>query len=547
MKLKNTIILLCTVCLSAFFSTVFSQEIVISGVVIDQETLSPLAGVNIIVKDKLIGTVSEADGQFLLKTKTPAPFTLVFSLIGYATKEIEIHNQSKGLTVLLLEQPILGQEVVISASRVEESIMKSSVTVERMNSREIQNIPAANFFDGLYTIKGVDMNVHSLTFRFPNARGFTGDNNYRMSQLVDGIDNTAPGLSFPAGNIFGLSPIEIESAELLVGASSALYGPGGMNGILLMKSKDPFQYQGLDASLQTGLMHLGSKYLNDPTPMVDFNLRYAKAFKNRFAFRIGASYLSATDWYAADYRDKNHLNNPAITRESYPGYDGVNVYGDDIIAPVNLIQLAPTIAAGIAEAQGYQPGTEEYDVFVNKIVKKFNEGIDNPIISRTGWNEEDIVDYETRTLRFNASLHYRLTEKLDVSLRGTYGQGNSVYTAQNRFAFDNFHMTTIAAELKSPDFYIRAYNVSENSGDSYNAGGVALQMNEAWKPSEDWYGDYISSFTQTFLITGDEEQAHSFARLVAQNRTPQGTIFNDSTPSFPLPGSERFEQLLDSL
>lgn len=523
------------------------QETIIKGFITDESTGEPVPGANITIQGKMIGTVSESDGSFFLRTKSAPPFTIKITYIGYASREIRVNKKVEEFNILLKEQPVLGQEVVISASRVEESIMRSPVTVERMNMKDIREIPAANFFDGLYGIKGVDMNVHSLTFRFPNTRGFTGDFNFRMNQLIDGVDNTAPGLSFPAGNIFGLSPIEIESAELLVGASSALYGPGGMNGILLMKSKDPFVYQGLSASLQTGIMHVGAKYLDDPTPMIDFNVRYAKAFKNRFAIRIGATYLKATDWYAADYRDKNHLNNPAYTRETYPGYDGVNVYGDDIIAPVNLVQLAPDIAAGIAEAQGYHPGTQEYEDFVSKIVDKFEQGIRNPIITRTGWDEKNIVDYDTRTVRFNASLHYRITEKIEANIRGTYGEGNSVYTAQNRFAFENFHMTTLVGEIKSPEFYIRAYSVSENSGDTYNAGGVAMQINEAWKPSEEWYGDYISSFTQTFLISGNESQAHTLARLVAENRTPQGTIFNDSSPAFPLADSERFRYLLDSL
>ena len=76
----------------------------------------------------------------------------------------------------------------------------------------------ANFFDGLHQLKGVDMNVHSLTFRYPNTRGFTGEANMRMNQIIDGIENIPPGLSFSAGNIFGVSQLDIDNVELLVGA-----------------------------------------------------------------------------------------------------------------------------------------------------------------------------------------------------------------------------------------------------------------------------------------------------------------------------------------
>ena len=97
------------------------------------------------------------------------------------------------------------------------------------------------------------MIVQSLSMRFPNSRGFNGNTNYRINQLIDGVNNSSPGLSFSPGNIFGLTQLDIESVELLVGASSALYGPGGMNGTLFMTSKNPFDYQGLSVQVTQGL------------------------------------------------------------------------------------------------------------------------------------------------------------------------------------------------------------------------------------------------------------------------------------------------------
>lgn len=95
-----------------------------------------------------------------------------------------------------------------------------------MNLRDIQQISTANFYDGLYQLKGVDMNVHGLTFRLPNTRGFNDYTNYRMNQIVDGVENVSPGLSFAAGNIFGVSQNDIESLEMVVGASSGIVWSG---------------------------------------------------------------------------------------------------------------------------------------------------------------------------------------------------------------------------------------------------------------------------------------------------------------------------------
>ena len=101
----------------------------ISGKVTDAGTGESLAGVNIIVKGTVLGTISNTEGQFTLKAKDSPPLTLVFSYIGYATQEISVTEANpSSLDIKLAEQTTLGQEVVISASRVAEGILKSPVT-----------------------------------------------------------------------------------------------------------------------------------------------------------------------------------------------------------------------------------------------------------------------------------------------------------------------------------------------------------------------------------------------------------------------------------
>ncbi len=344
-------------------TSLFAQTILIEGNVKDADTEEPLMGVNIVVKNTFAGTITNQEGNFSLSTSTTYPLTLVFSFVGYESVELVLREMGR-LNVEMKESTILGQEVVVSASRIEEKILSSSVSVEKLSLLDIQQTSGANFFDQLYQLKGVDMNVNSLTFRFPNARGFTGESNYRMNQLVDGVENLSPGLSFAAGNIFGMSQLDVESVELIVGASSALYGPGGMNGTLLMTSKDPFEYQGLSVNLQGGIMHVGSDYRSSPAPMTDVSVRYARAFNNKFAFKIAGNYLAAKDWYASDFRDRNDLYNGALNHEGNPGYDGVNVYGDDIVVPVNMKEVGPSVVDQVARGVGLTPGTPEYDAFL---------------------------------------------------------------------------------------------------------------------------------------------------------------------------------------
>jgi hypothetical protein len=194
-------------------TSLFGQVTRVTGTISEQNSGSALIGVNVAIKDALEGTVSSSDGSFRLETGVPRPFWIVVSMIGYESREIEITRDGMVLEISLEDQVYLGQEVVVSASRIPESFMKSPVTVEKMSGLDIQQTSTANFFDGLHQLKGVDMNVHSLTFRYPNTRGFTGEANMRMNQIIDGIENIPPGLSFSAGNIFGVSQLDIDNVE----------------------------------------------------------------------------------------------------------------------------------------------------------------------------------------------------------------------------------------------------------------------------------------------------------------------------------------------
>jgi outer membrane receptor protein involved in Fe transport len=96
------------------------------------------------------------------------------------------------------------------------------------------------------------MNTSSLSFKSINTRGFATVANTRFMQLVDGMDNSSPLLNFVLGNMIGVSEIDVQSVELLPGASSALYGANAFNGILFMNSKSPFTSPGITAYAKFG-------------------------------------------------------------------------------------------------------------------------------------------------------------------------------------------------------------------------------------------------------------------------------------------------------
>lgn len=505
-------------------TTLALAQTTISGTVTDAGTKETLVGVNIIVKGKVIGTITDLSGKFTLNVNQAPPFTLVFSMVGFNSKEVEVTGGMSNLSVELAESSIMGQEVVISASRVEESIMKSPVSVEKMDIIAIREVPQASFYDALNNMKGVEMSTQSLTFKSFNTRGFNANGNVRTVQMIDGMDNQAPGLNFSVGNIVGISELDLESVELLPGASSALYGPNAINGILLMTSKNPFQYQGLSANVRTGIMNESSR-TNPSTGFYDFSARYAKAFSDKVAFKVNMSYLKADDWQANDFRDQSLLNGSTIATGSLatnPAYNGVNIYGDE--TNVNMFSIAQQmVTAGVLPnaALGVIPQT---------------------FVSRTGYRESDLADYGTKSLKLNAALHWRITDRVEAILQGNYGFGTTVYTGADRYSIANFNMGQYKAELKGTNWFLRAYTTQERSGDAFAVGIAAQGINEAWKPSTTWFPQYVGAFAQAKLQGANDATAHGAARAFAdQGRlipgTPAFEAAKNAVTSRPIPGN----------
>ena len=122
--MKTTINLIYFLILSFLPYAVSAQVFEVKGKVTEAKTGEPMIGVNITIVGDVHGTVSGYDGNFVLKSKIAPPFTLRFSFVSYETQEIPVTQSTKFLDIKMNEQPYLGQEVVISASRMEESILK---------------------------------------------------------------------------------------------------------------------------------------------------------------------------------------------------------------------------------------------------------------------------------------------------------------------------------------------------------------------------------------------------------------------------------------
>ena len=571
-----------TITYSAFFWGLFcllsSHAIAqtrVAGKVTDDAKKEALIGIGIAVKGKVVGTITDQKGNFSLSTSTPTPFTIAITGVGFQRQEFVINGDRTDLSVSLKEQAMLGQEVIVSASRVEESVMKSPVSVERLDIRTFQSTPAATFYDALQNIKGVDMSTQSLTFKSVNVRGFGANGNTRVVQLLDGMDNQAPGLNFSVGNIAGVSELDLESVELLPGAASALYGPNAINGLLLMTSKSPFQYQGLSGYAKSGVMNASNRS-TATTPFYDAAFRYAKAFNNKLAFKIGVSYLSAKDWQATDYRDQSFANGYNLssgTRANNQGYDGVNIYGDASAnlysnlygngQPGNGSNGTSQVLGLIASTQIAQAGNRTLPQLTGLTPQQiFNNIIPNMDISRTGYQESDLVQYNATNLKLNGALHYRLNDNVEAILQANWGTGTTVYTGADRYYIKGFKLGQYKLELRGSNFFVRAYTTQERSGNAYATSILGQGINEAWSGSAStWFPTFFGDFAQNalqgyagaYLTALGAGQAPSAALAAAQTyaNSQQTNLLNqaraDADKGRLVPGTAAFQQAFDAV
>ncbi|HET6769858.1 MAG TPA: TonB-dependent receptor [Chitinophagaceae bacterium] len=513
-KIILTTMLICLISQVIFSQT---QTATVTGKITNEKN-EPIAGASVREKNTTTGAVTDKQGQFSLSVRS-LPSTLVVSATEHNEKEISVTNTDAISITIQSAEKVLG-EVIIGVPgdvRINGKLINVPVSIERVGKPEYNNSPT-DFYGTLLTRKNLDVTVSSITFKTYSTRGFNGSGSSRVNQLMDGMDNQAPGMNFYLGNFLGLSDLDIESIEVLPGASSALYGPGGVNGTILVNSKNPFKSPGLSLIVKNGITDVGKKQRSKIGGYYDYTLRWAKNFNDKFAFKINAQYLQANDWLAND--TTNYLRSGGTgkgvegTRQTDPNYDGVNVYGDE--TTFNMKRVAEQmVQLGFLPPQALALVPEQS-------------------VSRTGYNEIDVIDPKTKNIKFNGALHYKISDALEAILAGHWATGNTVYTGNNRYVLKDIKLGQYKVELKHKNWFLRGYTTQEDAGEAYTATVTSQYFNEAWNPSGFWYPEYVGAFVQAKGGGAPDLLAHTIARGYADRNRPAA-------------GSAKFNHLFDSV
>jgi len=254
---------------------IFSQG-GIKGKITD-ESGNDIPQVDVYIKSLSKGTTTSENGTFEILNLERGDYNLTVSSLGFTaiSKSVSIDNSVVDIGTLVLSSSYeIMDVVVISGSRKLEKITESPATINVIGVRQLNNFvgsPAELFAQQ----KGVDFARTGAFIGGINVRGFNSAFNPKMLQLDDNRYSTliATGLAFGP-----MSPIikeDIERIEIVLGPSSALYGPNALNGLINTITKSPYKYQGTEIVVGAGSNSLFST-----------RLRHAKKIGDKWAYKI---------------------------------------------------------------------------------------------------------------------------------------------------------------------------------------------------------------------------------------------------------------------
>ncbi len=469
MKFFVQLMLLC-------LSTVLVAQTQISGTVTDKDG-QPVPGANVVV-DNLTGAVTDFDGNFSLSTAKTPPFTISVSSVGLRSQTVTVSSSGQSLSISLNEAETQLDEIVVSASRMAESIFESPVTIEKMSVAEIQNTPSADFYNGLGNLKYVNMLEAGMLFSQISIRGFSDLYNEGLVTLVDGMNNQAPVFGFAVGNLIGLHEVDMQSVELIPGAASALYGADAYKGIVFMNSISPFDKQGISVSYKTGITEQDSAGTND---FIDIGVRMAAKLSDKLAIKATIAHKEGTDWSPEDYshyQGDNYLN-PAYNPEN-PDHDALHEEGQRSFTTSLIFDQLADLAGNpaISTFTGYSPNY--FDV-----------------ITSTGYTVKDLFGNESFNTKGNFSIHYRPSEDSEFTAQSVIGTGRSLLpTGNTMYNINNFKIQQHKLNYKKGGLNAKFYFTQEDAGDTAVGAltGVAVANSAPGGLLEAWGVPYLQTY-----------------------------------------------------
>ena len=242
-----------------------AQAVEIRGTVTSSEDGSPMPGASVIVKGTTLGTLSDADGNYVLRV--PADATeLVVSFVGMKTQDVRIEGRTK--IDVVLETDILGQfEVVVTALGITRTRKALGYSVQDVGGDELLQARDPNVINSLQgKLAGVQISAGQGSVGAGSRIVIRGLKSLSSENqplfVVDGVPflNNLSSVGDYGGQDYGnaaadINPNDIETVTILKGASAAaMYGSRAANGVVMITTKSGKGQQGLGITVEQNMM-----------------------------------------------------------------------------------------------------------------------------------------------------------------------------------------------------------------------------------------------------------------------------------------------------
>ena len=400
--MKQTSLSFLLLLLISFFSEAWAQPITVKGQVTD-ESGETLPGVNVQIEGTSEGTVADFDGNYSLEVPS-SDVVLIFSFIGYETKEVPLNGRSI-LNVTLSESVQELKEVVVTALGVEKDKKSLGYAAQNVGGEELMKARETNVINSLSgRVSGVQINqsgtgpggTSKVVIRGYSSIGGSNSPLY----VIDGVPMTNPqggggqfgGIDYGDG-ISNINPEDIETISVLKGASAtSLYGSRGQNGVIMITTKKGKARKGI------GVEYNGSVMFESPLILPDFQNRFGRGSNGNFPLDENGNILNGirTSWGERTRGQTEFNGNPIVNWTGEP--TPYSAQPDNISG---FFRLGSTVSNSLA----FSGGTEKTQARVSITHMQRENIMPNSNLERLGVNL-NINSQLTNKLSFQAKINY---------------------------------------------------------------------------------------------------------------------------------------------
>ena len=432
--------------IAALFSFLVAQKS-LTGTIVDKSSGEPLIGANVIISSDQIntGAATDQNGRFVIDNIPNGSYSINVTYIGYANfnDNLSISENSStndlDLKIELSISAISLQEYVVTASRGKrEKITDAPAAISVISELKIRTQSNPNLGDYLKDVKGVDFTQSGLDSYNLSARGFNSSFSSRLLTLTDGRMANVPSLRLIAYNTIPLTSDDVSQIEVVLGPSSALYGPNAHSGVINIISKKPSESLGSIVGYTTG-----SREFNK------LQVRHAGAW-NKLSYKMSATNFTAFDWEYIELDEKKNHFRPW----SKVDYE------------VEAEELDDLISDTLAWFKGW-------DLYIDRDgdgeIDTIYYGKDNIVKDRNQDGVSDFPDHHVKNTRLDLRVDYDFSPEHFISLNFGHANAKNInITGIGRYLAHDWIYNFYQGRWIYKNWFAQAYLNTSNSGNTQN-------------------------------------------------------------------------------